>query len=235
MVTCLERGADLHIAQLMPLPLTVSCSSKIHLVPAYLGSPGKRAVKRVCVCVCCIWICEREVLLILYTSTSVEELVSRLLCSPLYSNIIMDYYWLLTLSVGGPRLTWPIFLNIPKKVVNVILQGELWPSYRGNLADVVNVFSEQRFPVTRKKAIFCKISKFYFQKVGQGTVTKKFSLTGLGCPRIMIAKIWPWPENLAKMWCKFWGWSPSGGLGKYCRGRLKTGKGVHYRTLWRTK
>ena len=26
MVICLERGADLHIAQLMPLPLTVSCS-----------------------------------------------------------------------------------------------------------------------------------------------------------------------------------------------------------------
>jgi len=47
----LERGADLHMAQLMPLPLTVSCSSKIQigftfLVPAYLGSPGKMAVKR---------------------------------------------------------------------------------------------------------------------------------------------------------------------------------------------
>ena len=57
MVICLERGADLHfMAQLMPLPLTVSCSSKIQigfifLVPAHLGSPGKRAVKRVCVCV----------------------------------------------------------------------------------------------------------------------------------------------------------------------------------------
>jgi len=55
-VICLERGADLHVAQLMPLPLTVSCSSKIHigftfLVPAYPGSPGQRAVKRVCGCV----------------------------------------------------------------------------------------------------------------------------------------------------------------------------------------
>jgi len=53
-VICLERGADLHMTQLMPLPLTVSCSSKIHigftfLVPAHLGSPGHRAVKRVCV------------------------------------------------------------------------------------------------------------------------------------------------------------------------------------------
>ena len=46
----------MHMAQLMPLPLTISCSSKIQigftfLEPAYLGSPGKRAVKRVCVCV----------------------------------------------------------------------------------------------------------------------------------------------------------------------------------------
>jgi len=56
-VICLERGADLHTAQLMSLPLTVSCFSKIHigftsLVPAHLGSPGQRAVKWVCVCVC---------------------------------------------------------------------------------------------------------------------------------------------------------------------------------------
>ena len=54
---CLERGADLHMAQLMPLSLTLSCSSKIQigstsLVPAHPGSPGQRAVKRVCVCVC---------------------------------------------------------------------------------------------------------------------------------------------------------------------------------------
>ena len=70
MVICLERSADLHIAhaqhialqhfialhivQRMPLPLTVSCFSKIKidftfLVPAHPGSPGQRAVKRVCV------------------------------------------------------------------------------------------------------------------------------------------------------------------------------------------
>jgi len=57
-VICLERGADLHMAQLMPLPLplTVSCFSKIQigftfLVPAHPGSPGQRAAKQVCVCV----------------------------------------------------------------------------------------------------------------------------------------------------------------------------------------
>ena len=49
-VVCLEQGADLHMAQLMPLPLTVSRSSKIQigftfLVPAYPGCPGKEAVK----------------------------------------------------------------------------------------------------------------------------------------------------------------------------------------------
>ena len=58
-VVCPERGADWHMAQLMPLPLTVSCFSKIQigltfLVTAYPGSPGKRAVKWVCVCVC-LW------------------------------------------------------------------------------------------------------------------------------------------------------------------------------------
>jgi len=30
-VICLERGADLHTAQLIPMPLTVSCSSKIQI------------------------------------------------------------------------------------------------------------------------------------------------------------------------------------------------------------
>jgi len=55
-VVCLEQGADLHMAQLMPLPLTVSCFSKIQigftfLVPAYPGIPGKKAVKRLCVCI----------------------------------------------------------------------------------------------------------------------------------------------------------------------------------------
>ena len=56
MVICLKRDADLHMAQLMPLPLTVSCFIKIQigftfLVPAHPGSPGKGAVKRVCECV----------------------------------------------------------------------------------------------------------------------------------------------------------------------------------------
>jgi len=46
-VICLQQGADLHMVQLMPLSLAVSCFSKIQigftfLIPAHLGSPGKR-------------------------------------------------------------------------------------------------------------------------------------------------------------------------------------------------
>ena len=53
MVICLEQGAGLHMAQLMPLPLTVSCFSKIQIgftfpVMAHLGSPRKKSIKRVC-------------------------------------------------------------------------------------------------------------------------------------------------------------------------------------------
>ena len=70
MVICLERGADLHVARLMPLPLTVFCFSKIQigltfLVPAHPGRPGKRAVKWVCVCVC---VCQQNIETMLETS-----------------------------------------------------------------------------------------------------------------------------------------------------------------------
>jgi len=56
MVICMEQGADLHMAQLMTLPITVSCFSKIQigftfLVPAHLGSP-KKGLLNVCVCAC---------------------------------------------------------------------------------------------------------------------------------------------------------------------------------------
>ena len=66
MVICLERGADLHMAQLMPLPLTVSCSRKIQigftfLLPADRIVPDKGPLNGVCVCVCvrapCVCVC----------------------------------------------------------------------------------------------------------------------------------------------------------------------------------
>jgi len=75
MAISLERGADLHTAQLMPLSLTVSCFSKIQigftfLVPAHPGSPGKRAAN-----VCCH-----------YLGDASAGLVSFLLVAPVASR-----------------------------------------------------------------------------------------------------------------------------------------------------
>ena len=76
-VICLERGADLYIAQLMPLPLTVSCFSKSRLVLPFWywltrvvpekGPLNARA--RVCVCVCVQCACYvTDVMLIEYAN-----------------------------------------------------------------------------------------------------------------------------------------------------------------------
>jgi len=79
-VVCLERGTDLHMAQLMPLPLTVSCFSKIQvgftfLVPAHLGIPGKWPWNGCCCCCCytglfCIWEKSNNLLIFLKTMRS---------------------------------------------------------------------------------------------------------------------------------------------------------------------
>ena len=84
MVICLDRGADLYMAQLMPLPLTVSCFSKIQigftfLVPAHPGSPGKGLLMGVCVCV------------VLHVSLSYETLL--LFCNkPLITALIVKMF-----------------------------------------------------------------------------------------------------------------------------------------------
>ena len=86
MVICLELGADLHMSQLMPMSLTFSCFSKIQigftfLVLAHLGSPGKRAVKRVCVCVCAgSPAARRQQLLIDISSRAPSSICSDCLC-----------------------------------------------------------------------------------------------------------------------------------------------------------
>jgi len=62
MVICLEQSADLHMAQLMPLPLTVSCFSNFQigvtfLVPAYPGTVvPEKVLLNMCVCVTFIFI-----------------------------------------------------------------------------------------------------------------------------------------------------------------------------------
>jgi len=79
---CLGWGADLHIAQRMPLPLTISCSSKSRLVLPFLVLPFWYLLTRgvpdrfqqssktvVCVCVCvCVCVLELEWLSFLVTA-----------------------------------------------------------------------------------------------------------------------------------------------------------------------
>jgi len=77
MVICLERGADLHMAQLMLLPLTVSSFSKIQigftfLVPAHPGSPGQRAVKRVCVLLTMFHIVKNNFWLVIFFESTTD-------------------------------------------------------------------------------------------------------------------------------------------------------------------
>ena len=86
-VICLGRGADLHMAQLMPLPVTVSCFSKIQigftfLVLAHLGSPRQRAIERV------LYVASESILLsqILIHSAASWNIIH---CEETYSVIIM--------------------------------------------------------------------------------------------------------------------------------------------------
>jgi len=66
MVMCLGQGADLHMAQLMPLPLTISCSGKSRLVLPFwcrltwvVLDRIQEGLKMVCVCVCVCVCCRR--------------------------------------------------------------------------------------------------------------------------------------------------------------------------------
>ena len=103
-VVCLDRGADLLMAQLMPLPLTVTCFSKIQigftfLVPAHPGSPGQRAVKRVCVYVCvCVCVLSVEhnsvilvIILVIYYYLLIADLVSKKRYIISMSDVLTDH------------------------------------------------------------------------------------------------------------------------------------------------
>ena len=83
MVICLERDADLYMAQLMPLPLTVFCLCKIQiaftfLVSSHPDSPGQGAVERACVIIDMLKLSEAR-LLTSYVddSSGAEKVVKR--------------------------------------------------------------------------------------------------------------------------------------------------------------
>jgi len=103
MVICLERDADLHMAQRMLLPLTASCFSKIQigfsfLVPAHLGGSGQRAAKRVCVCVCdsvclsvlCLFVIVINIIYVQATSYDGVFLLAAFHCTALICNYCLS-------------------------------------------------------------------------------------------------------------------------------------------------
>ena len=105
--------------QLMPLPLTVSCTSKIQigftfLVPAYVSSPRKRAIKRVCVCVC-----------VLETHVASSYQISLSLRSSYFSHIFIffvnyTYTHLMSLFLGLPREAKPNWILLKQETVSGI-------------------------------------------------------------------------------------------------------------------
>ena len=111
MVICLEQGADLHMAQLMLLPLTASCFSKIQigftfLVPAHPGSPGKRAVKRVCVGV--------------YTSTFIRKKTVNLLVTGLQDFWFTFLFQCALISILASPSTEHLFFSISAQHIIII-------------------------------------------------------------------------------------------------------------------
>ena len=102
------------MAQLMPLPLSVSCFSKIHidftfLVPDDTGGPGKRAVKRVCVCVC---VCVCACVCVMYLQKR------RHRCGK-WNWLIID--WLITPPLAGVLFSPPFVCAFVCWVVTIII------------------------------------------------------------------------------------------------------------------
>jgi len=103
---CLGQGADLHMAQLMPLPLTISCSSELTLVLSFWCwltwvvpdkiQDGCKMVALVCVCVlgcarACVtctgyWI----------KATSTNKSLHRFGYATIYTTTLLVYQFLTT-------------------------------------------------------------------------------------------------------------------------------------------
>jgi len=109
------------MAQLMPLPLTVFCFSKIQigftfLVPAYPGSPGQKAVKRVCVCVCSSGL---NVSYIRQTAVGLDSVCSKVpvknVCECLNDDVVLQLS-LKSLASSAAQAPVPVVTSAPTEV-----------------------------------------------------------------------------------------------------------------------
>jgi len=126
---CLERDAVLHMAKLMPLPLTVSCFSKIQigftfLVPAHPGSPGKRDVKRVCVCVMCSTETDRPSMISTFALLISRRTSASISCLTESRSVIVaeeSLWWFVPMfTVSCPVSDWNLLLQQSRCNVNLL-------------------------------------------------------------------------------------------------------------------
>ena len=123
MLAWLSVWNEVHMAQLMPLPLTVSCFSKIQIgftfvVQAHPGSPGQRTIKRVCMCG---YMCARVFLFTLWWAFH----------SGFYCDTVYPAYCSLC---QGPRERYWSSWKVLEKSRNILkVEWEPWYLYPGVL------------------------------------------------------------------------------------------------------
>jgi len=130
-VICLERGADLHTAQRMPLPLTVSCLSKIQTGFTFLvlAHPGTRVVPdkgplNVCVCVCNYLLCCHTLETTTFSSQSATVLVASLLLYIVFFDLNKSYVFLiasLKKNFTHVLVFILLFLSLPRHCSKVMI------------------------------------------------------------------------------------------------------------------
>jgi len=121
MVMCLGQGADLHMTQLMPLPLTISCSSKFRLllpfwwrhtqVVPHKIEEGRKTV--VCACQTSLDLLFSVILNWVSSWLSIWTEVQMIcICSTATHHLVSLKSRMVYLSGAGlPRLSWKTPLN----------------------------------------------------------------------------------------------------------------------------
>ena len=138
---------------------------------------------------------------------SVEELVSRLRSSLVYSSIIMGCLLTIDSLCRVASIDAAYFFNIPKNNPKRHIRGvNFGPVIGGTPAHAVNFFCYDKFPVTRIKIDFPRNFEILFPGCGPSNSCQIFFPDGpWASPYNKRKNLAPTPENLAKMGVKFYG------------------------------
>ena len=93
-VICLQRSAHLHMAQLMPLPLTVSCFSKIQIGSAFLVTLVEFHTVKTCPGAMQSSLTDYElVILALRTCTCLQAKIYQHVSFAVFHSLLITYFW----------------------------------------------------------------------------------------------------------------------------------------------